>query len=75
MWRNVLGEGKRSGHDVFVEQVDVVAFGVGWVVVKRQIPGEHGILQMAFSASSVEHKGETLTRMTPQLQTSTFRPV
>jgi hypothetical protein len=41
---DVFGEGERSGDDVLIQKVDVVAIGVGRVVVEGQIAGEHGIL-------------------------------
>jgi hypothetical protein len=42
---DIFGECERSVDDVFVEQVDVVAFGVCGIVVKREIACQHGILQ------------------------------
>jgi hypothetical protein len=43
---DVFGEGERGGHDIFVEKVDVVAFGVGRVVVEWKISSQHGILKL-----------------------------
>jgi hypothetical protein len=34
MWCNIFGEGEGSGNDVFVEEVDVIAFGIGWIIVE-----------------------------------------
>lgn len=44
MWRDIFGEGERCRNDIFVQQVDVVAFRVGWIVIEGEIAGEHGIL-------------------------------
>jgi hypothetical protein len=41
---NIFGEGERGRDDVFVEQVDVVALWIGWVVIEGEVAGEHGIL-------------------------------
>ena len=42
---DIFGEGQRSADDVFVEEVDVVAFGVRWVVIERKVACKHGILK------------------------------
>ena len=41
--RDVLWEGERSVYDVFIEEVDVVAVGVGGVIVEREVASEHGV--------------------------------
>ena len=42
-WCDVLGERERRAHNVLVQQVDVVAFGVGRIVVVRKIACQHGV--------------------------------
>jgi hypothetical protein len=32
--RDVFGKGEWSVYDVLVEEIDVIAFGIGWVVVE-----------------------------------------
>jgi hypothetical protein len=34
VWGDVFGECQRRGYDIFVEEVDIVTFGVRWVVIK-----------------------------------------
>lgn len=76
---DVFGEGERGRDDILVEEVNVVAFGVGRIVVKRQVSGQHGILHVVGYVLADPHRllpaSLQLTRMTPQLQTSTFLPV
>jgi hypothetical protein len=45
VWCDILREREGCGYDVFVEKIDVVAFGVRGVVVEWQISGEHSVLQ------------------------------
>jgi len=40
----VFGKGERGGHNVLVQEVDVVALGVGWIIVEGQVAGKHGVL-------------------------------
>ena len=40
---DIVGEGKRGGHNVLVQHIDIVAVRVRGVVVERQVAGEHGI--------------------------------
>jgi hypothetical protein len=40
---DVLGERQGRCQDVLVEQVDVVTFGIGRVVVEWEVAGKHGI--------------------------------
>jgi hypothetical protein len=40
----IFGESEGSGNNVFVQQVDVVAFWICWVVIEWQIASEHGVL-------------------------------
>ena len=42
--RDVIGEGKRDGNDVLVQEVDVVALGIRRVIVERQEAREHSVL-------------------------------
>lgn len=44
MWGNIFWECQRSGRNVFVKQIDVVSFGIRWIVVKRQIASQHSVL-------------------------------
>lgn len=44
VWCDVFWEGEGSGNDVFVQKIDVVALGVCWVVIEREVTGKHGIL-------------------------------
>ena len=39
----MFGKVESGTHDVFVEEADVVTVWVGWIVVVRQIPGQHGV--------------------------------
>ncbi len=43
---NIFRKGKRRGHNVLVQEVDVVAFRVGWVVIKWKIACQHRILYL-----------------------------
>ena len=42
--RDILGEGEWGGHDVLVQEVDVVALGICWIVVEGQVTSQHGVL-------------------------------
>jgi hypothetical protein len=44
MRRDIFWESQRCADNVFVQQVDVVAFWVGWIVVEWQVSCQHGIL-------------------------------
>jgi hypothetical protein len=44
MRSDIFGERERSRRNVFVEEVDVVAFRVRWVVIERKIARQHGVL-------------------------------
>lgn len=41
--RDPLGERERRVDDVFVEEVDIVAFGVGGIVVVREVASQHRV--------------------------------
>jgi hypothetical protein len=41
---DIFGEDKRGADDVLVEEVNVVAFGVGWIIVKGKVTCEHRVL-------------------------------
>lgn len=34
VWRDIFREGQRRRGDVFIQQINVVAFRVGWVIVE-----------------------------------------
>lgn len=40
---DVIGEGEGSIHDVLIQQVDIIAIGIGRVIVERKVPCKHGI--------------------------------
>jgi hypothetical protein len=42
--RDIFGEGEGGGADVFIKKVDVVSFRIGWIIVKREIAGQHRVL-------------------------------
>jgi hypothetical protein len=42
---DVFGERERRGHNVLVQKVYVVAFGIGWIVVEGEIACQHGVLR------------------------------
>lgn len=41
---DVFGEGEGCGDNILVEKVDVVTFGVGWIIVKRKVSSQHSVL-------------------------------
>jgi hypothetical protein len=41
---DIFGEGEWCRNDIFIEEVDIVAFGVRWVIVEWKIPCKHCIL-------------------------------
>lgn len=41
---DVFGESEGSRDDVLIKQIDVVAFGVRWIVVEGEVAGKHCIL-------------------------------
>lgn len=44
MRSDIFGECKRRIDDILIQKVNIVALGVGRVVVKREISRKHGIL-------------------------------
>ncbi len=58
MRRDIFGKGQWRGCDVFVEEIDVVTLGVGWIIVERQVACQHGIL--AHRQLHPLHPGPTL---------------
>jgi hypothetical protein len=44
VWCDILGERQRSRHDILVEKVDIVAFGVGRIVIEGKVASEHRVL-------------------------------
>ena len=40
---NIVGESELRAEDVFVQEVDIVTFGIGWIVVERQVTREHRV--------------------------------
>ena len=43
MWRDVFGERQWCGRDIFVQEVDIVAFRIRRIIVEREIAGQHSI--------------------------------
>ena len=56
MWSNIFGESERGRNDIFVKQIDVVAFGVCWIIIKGKIACKHSIL--ASQVSKISALGE-----------------
>ena len=46
MWRYVFGESERCRNDVLVQEIDVVALWVCWIIVEGQVASQHGVLSM-----------------------------
>jgi len=44
MRSDIFGECERSRDNVLVEQVDVVSFRVGRIIIERKITSQHGVL-------------------------------
>ena len=42
---NVFWKGQWSRDDVFVQEINVVSFGICWIVIERQISSQHGVLK------------------------------
>lgn len=41
---DIFGEGEGCRADVFIEKIDVVSLGIGWIIVKREIARQHRVL-------------------------------
>lgn len=44
MWCYIFGEGQRCADNVLVEEIDVIAFWIGRIVVKGKVASKHSIL-------------------------------
>lgn len=75
MRSDIFGECQGSCDNVFVQKIDIVTIRVGRVVVKGEITCKHRILMPPVSKCHPLTCRLELTRITPQLQTSTLRPV
>jgi len=41
VWRDIIWKDQGRGQDVVVELIDVVAIGVGWVIIERKVSCQH----------------------------------
>ena len=72
---NIFWEGQWSRDNVFIQKIDIVALRIGRIIVKGKVTGKHGILHKSNQYAQAFNLSSEHTNMTPQLQTSTFRPV
>jgi hypothetical protein len=70
---DIFGEGEWCRNNVLVQEVDIVTLWVRRIVVERQITCQHGVLSIV--SAECGNGVDRLTRMTPQLHTSTLQPV
>ena len=40
---NIVGESELCAEDILVQEVDIVSFGIGWIIVERQVTREHRV--------------------------------
>lgn len=43
---DVFGERERRGDNVLVQEIDVVALGIRWIVVEWQVASQHSVLHL-----------------------------
>lgn len=73
---HVFRERQRCTNNILVQQIDVIAIWICWIIIERQIASQHSILSNALACHPEDNESLCqLTKITPQLQTSTLRPV